>query len=119
MPGIEVDTGNSSPREFVVINDIIYFTNWNTQDVKVFNLFNYVIEESIPVEGLPEDIIFDGILDDANIGQNSYTPICINNNINATFLNLDAGNNFENLYIRSSNTPKHGMFASLLFASKN
>ena len=46
------------------------------------------------------DIIFDGILDDRNIGGNSYTPICINNNINATFLNLDAGNDFKNLSIK-------------------
>ena len=47
------------------------------------------------------DIIFDGILDDKNMGENSYTPICINNNINATFLNLDAGNNFKNISIKS------------------
>ena len=47
------------------------------------------------------DIIFDGILDDKNIGPNRYIPICINNNINATFLNLDAGNDFNNL---STNT---------------
>jgi len=46
------------------------------------------------------DIIFDGIIDNENIGQNDYTPICINNNINATFLNLDAGNNFDNLSIK-------------------
>ena len=46
------------------------------------------------------DIIFDGILDDKNIGENSYIPICINNNINSTFLNLDAGNNFKNISIK-------------------
>ena len=60
MPGIEVSTGDSSPRDLVVVNDKVYFTNWNSQDVKVFNLFNYVIEESIPINGLPEDIAFDG-----------------------------------------------------------
>ena len=47
------------------------------------------------------DIIFDGIIDNENIGQNDYTPICINNNINATFLNLDAANHFENLSMKS------------------
>ena len=60
MPGIEIDTEQSSPRELVIVDDKVYFTNWNTQDVKVLNLFNYVIEESIPIDGLPEDIIFDG-----------------------------------------------------------
>ena len=60
LPGITVSTENSSPRELVVVNDKIYFTNWNTKDVKVLNLYNYVIESSIPVDGLPESIIFDG-----------------------------------------------------------
>ncbi len=60
LPGIEVSTNNSSPRELVIINDKIYFTNWNTKDVKVFNLFNYTIETSIPLDGLPESIISDG-----------------------------------------------------------
>ena len=57
LPGITVSTENSSPRELVVINDKIYFTNWNTKDVKVLNLYNYVIESSIAVDGLPESII--------------------------------------------------------------
>ena len=60
MPGIEVDTEGSSPRELLVLDNKVYFTNWNTQDVKVFNLFNYVVESSIPINGLPEDIMFDG-----------------------------------------------------------
>ena len=60
MPGIEIDTEGSSPRELLVIDNKVYFTNWNTQDVKVFNLYNYVMEESIPINGLPEDIMFDG-----------------------------------------------------------
>jgi len=60
MPGIEIDTNGSGPRESVVVEDKIYFTNWNSQDVKIFNLFNYTFEESIPINGLPEDIAFDG-----------------------------------------------------------
>jgi len=60
MPGIEISTNGSSPRDLVVLNDKVYFTNWNTQDVKVFDLFNYDIETSIAVNGLPEDIEFDG-----------------------------------------------------------
>ncbi len=61
LPGIEISTENSSPREMVIINDKVYFTNWNSKDVKVLNLTTYAIESSIPIEGLPEDIITDGI----------------------------------------------------------
>ena len=60
LPGIEISTGNSSPRELVVVDDKVYFTNWNTKDVKVLNLFNYNIETFIPVDGLPESIVSDG-----------------------------------------------------------
>jgi len=60
LPGIEISTDNSSPRELVAIDDKVYFTNWNTKDIKVLNLFNYSIETSIPVNGLPESIVSDG-----------------------------------------------------------
>jgi hypothetical protein len=60
LPGIEISTDNSSPRELVVVDDKVYFTNWNTKDIKVLNLFNYNIESSISVDGLPESIVSDG-----------------------------------------------------------
>ncbi len=67
MPGIEISTDGSSPRELVVVdnegieNDKVYFTNWVTQDIKILNLFNYNIEQnSISVDGMPEDIMLDG-----------------------------------------------------------
>ena len=60
LPGIEVSTNNSSPREMKIINDKLYFTNWNSSDVKVLNLINYVIEDSIKVDGKPESILVDG-----------------------------------------------------------
>ena len=49
MPGIEIDTDGSSPRDLYILNDKVYFINWNSQDVKVLNLFNYVIESSIAI----------------------------------------------------------------------
>jgi len=61
LPGIEISTEESSPREMVIVNNKIYFTNWNSKDVKVLNLTTYAIDSSIPIEGLPEDIITDGI----------------------------------------------------------
>jgi len=60
LPGIEISTNNSSPREMVILNNNLYFTNWNTKDVKVLDLFNYSITASIPLSGLPEDIVTDG-----------------------------------------------------------
>ena len=60
MPGIEVSVG-ASPREMVIVNDNVYFTNWETQDVKILNLQNNQIEEStISIDGRPENIIYDG-----------------------------------------------------------
>ena len=44
----------------VIINEKVYFTNWNSKDVKVLNLSTSAIESSIQIEGLPEDIITDG-----------------------------------------------------------
>lgn len=60
LPGIEIDTNGSSPREMTIVNNKLYFTNWNTNDVKVLNLFTYDFEESIKVDGLPESIVHNG-----------------------------------------------------------
>ena len=59
-PGITISTNGSEPREMVVFNNKLYFTNWATNDIKSLNLFTYVIEDFITLEGLPEDIITDG-----------------------------------------------------------
>ena len=56
LPGIEISTDGSSPREMKVFNNKLYFTNWNSNDIKILNLDNYVIENSIPVNGKPESI---------------------------------------------------------------
>ena len=59
LPGIDVPTNTSSPREMVVVGNYLYFTNWNSQDVKYLNLTTYKIEGSIKVDGMPEGIISD------------------------------------------------------------
>ena len=59
-PGITISTNGSEPREMVVFNNKLYFTNWATNDIKALNLNNYLIEDFITLEGLPEDIITDG-----------------------------------------------------------
>ena len=59
LPGIEVSTNGSGPREMVIVNDNLYFTNWNTNDVKILNLFNYTISDFISFNGKPESIIYD------------------------------------------------------------
>ena len=60
LPGIEIDTDNSSPREMVIVGNKLYFTNWNSKDIKVLNLNTFSIEPPIAVEGIPEDIVSDG-----------------------------------------------------------
>ena len=53
-----IDTDNSSPREMVVFENKLYFTNWNTKDVKSLDLSTLTIDElSMPVDGLPESIV--------------------------------------------------------------
>ena len=37
LPGITISTQNSAPREMIVFNDRLYFTNWITKDIKVLN----------------------------------------------------------------------------------
>ena len=60
MPGIEINLDNSSPREMVIVDGMVYFTNWNTSDIKVLNLYTYNIDASISVGSMPEGIITDG-----------------------------------------------------------
>ena len=60
LPGIKISTQNSSPREMVVQDNKLYFTNHNTQDIKILNLTTYFIEDAIKVDGLPESIVSDG-----------------------------------------------------------
>ena len=69
LPGITISTQNSAPREMIVFNDRLYFTNWITKDIKVLNLYTYAIENQIALDGLPEDIISDG----------SFLYVCISN----------------------------------------
>ncbi len=58
-----IDTNGSGPREMVIYDDYLYFTNWYTADVKKINLVTSQLEHSINMPGLPEDIIIhDGIL---------------------------------------------------------
>ena len=52
-----ISTNNSSPREMAIVDEMIYFTNWNTKDVKILNTNNNMLEETIiPINGRPEDI---------------------------------------------------------------
>ena len=78
MPGIEVLTGDASPREMVIVDGMVYFTNWITNDVQRFNLVTYAVDLSIPVGVMPEGIIRDGnILWVANSGEDTVSEIDI------------------------------------------
>jgi len=53
-----IDTQSSGPREMLVYNNSLYFTNWYSADVKKINLLTWEIESEILMPGLPEDIVF-------------------------------------------------------------
>ena len=110
LPGIEISTNNSSPREMIILNDKLYFTNWNSKDVKVLDLFNYSVTESIPLSGLPEDIVTDGDniwvsipqleLYDQNSGSSVVKISATNNNIIESY---EVGRGPEHMLIDGDN----------------
>ena len=53
-----IDTQYSGPREMLVHNGYLYFTNWFSADVKKINLTTWIIEATISTPGLPEDIVY-------------------------------------------------------------
>ena len=57
-----IDLNFSGPRYMLVHEESnsMYITNWYSQDIKVMNLETLEITNSIAVNGLPEDIIYDG-----------------------------------------------------------
>ena len=66
----------------IIKDDKVYFTNWNTSDVKVLNLYNYAIEASFPTGIMPEGIISDGLnLWVANSGSNTVSKINLNSHL--------------------------------------
>ena len=75
LPGIEINLDGSGPREMIVDVDRLYFTNWNSKDVKYLDLLNYKVEKLTDINGLPEGIVKKG--DDLYIAVNmneDYSP---------------------------------------------
>jgi hypothetical protein len=107
MLDYEISTNNSSPREMVIIDNKLYFTNWNTKDVKVLNLLSYSIESSITLEGLPESIISDGENLFVGIMMNedytdASTVVKINPNTNQVIATYDVGDGPTSLILEDS-----------------
>ena len=79
-----------SPREIMIINDKAYFTTWNPDYniyttingyIRVLNLQNLQIEESIEVGIMPEGMLVkDGYLWVANSGESSVSKINLSSN---------------------------------------
>ena len=57
VPTHLIDTEYSGPREMLIYENYLYFTNWYTTDIKKLNLTSWEIDSEIIVPGLPEDII--------------------------------------------------------------
>ena len=74
VPSHFIDTEYSGPREMVVVDDYLYFSNWYTSDIKKLNLSTLEIESEISMPGLPEDIVFhNGLLYVSIIMNNDWT----------------------------------------------
>ena len=99
MPGVEISTNGSGPRDLEVINNKLYFTNWNTQDIKILDLENYTIEASIAIEGLPENLYYHNDYlwvtiphSDANYSTGSnICKVDINSNLISEIIDVSSG----------------------------
>lgn len=88
-----IDTEGSGPREMIVVDGTLYFTNWYSMDVKKINLETLEIENSIPMPGLPEHIIVKDNLLYVSIVMNSDWS----NGNKVVSINID-NNSIENTY---------------------
>ena len=109
LPGITISTQNSSPREMIILNDKLYFTNWNSKDVKVLNLTTYAIEDQIAIEGLPESITTEGTLIFVSIPHlelydqgNGSSVIKINPETNEIVETYEVGNGPQQMIIHNN-----------------
>ncbi|MFQ6611453.1 MAG: YncE family protein, partial [Fidelibacterota bacterium] len=55
-----ISTNFSGPREMVVLNGKGFVTEWYTNSIAILDLESLTFIGSIPVQGLPEDILTDG-----------------------------------------------------------
>ena len=121
LPGITISTNNSSPREMCVLNNRLYFSNWNSKDIKVLNLNTFAIEQSIPLNGLPEDITTDGTNLYASVPHlelydqgNGTTVVKIDPLTNQTTKTYEVGKGPQHLIIYNNN-----LFISRTYYSEN
>ena len=99
MPGIAISTEESSPREMVILDGMVYFTNWETSDVKVLNLYTYNIDASIPVGSNPEGIITDGT--DIWVANSDGTTLSKINTIDYSVESIEVGQGPQNLVMHN------------------
>ena len=52
-----IDTNYSSPREMLVYDNHLYFSNWYSADIKKIDLNSWEVVNEISMPGLPEDIV--------------------------------------------------------------
>ena len=94
-----------SPREIIIINNKAYFTTWNPDYniyptingyIKVLDLQNFQIKESIEVGIMPEGMLFhDNYLWVANSGESSVSKIDIESNL--VIETIEVGDGPQNL----------------------
>jgi|GEM_PF-321574 len=102
------DTQFAGPRHLLIVNDLIYITEWNTNQIRVLDLNSESIIATIPVNGLPEDIITNGEFIYVSITMNSdwssgNSVIELDLNTNQITREFTVGNNPEKLAIIDNN----------------
>ncbi|MBC8197596.1 MAG: T9SS type A sorting domain-containing protein [Candidatus Marinimicrobia bacterium] len=102
------DTQFAGPRHLLIVNDLIYITEWNTNQIRVLDLNSESIIATIPVNGLPEDIITNGEFIYVSITMNSdwssaNSVIELDLNTNQITREFTVGNNPEKLVIIDNN----------------
>ena len=102
------DTQFAGPRHLLIVNDLIYITEWNTNQIRVLDLNSESIITTIPVNGLPEDIITNGEFIYVSITMNSdwssaNSILELDLNINQITREFTVGNNPENMVIIDNN----------------
>tara|TARA_Y100000590_G_scaffold252769_1_gene283912 strand:- start:2037 stop:3095 length:1059 start_codon:yes stop_codon:yes gene_type:complete len=108
---IEISTDGLSPREIIVIENKAYFSVWDPDwniyptipgYIKVLNLDNLQIEETIEVGIMPEGILsYNNYLWVANSGASSISKIDLQNN--SVIKNIEVGPGPQNLINYNNN----------------
>ncbi len=113
-----IETGYSGPREMEIHNGYLYFTNWYSYSIMYMDPNTYEIIGTIPVDGLPEDIVSDGtslwVTINMNIDWSDGNKVLKINTDNNTIEEYIVGLGPKNLVLHNE-----GIYISRIFYDEN